>query len=81
MNKRRTKKAMKKLEAGRPLTDLERRDAVKAIDGNLKALRRSAEELKKRMPELQDGFQSAIEFLTEAFKRMASSLGEQKPTI
>jgi len=74
VNKRRTKKAVKKLAEGRPLTDLERRAAAKAIakvirDG-LRSLRKSAEELRRRMPELEDGFRRAIESLAERFKRL-----------
>ncbi|MGE5594147.1 MAG: hypothetical protein ACM3X3_10775 [Betaproteobacteria bacterium] len=72
MNKRRTKKAMKKLAEGRPLTDLERRAAAKAIADDLRNLRKAAEELRRRMPELQDGFRRAIESLAA---RLAAMLG------
>lgn len=72
MDKRRTKKAIKKLVEGRPLTDLERRAAAKAIDDGLRILRKSAEELRRRMPELQDGFRRAVENLAA---RLAAILG------
>lgn len=72
MNKRRTKKAVKKLIEGRPLTTLERRAATKAIGDGLRSLRKLAEELKRRMPELQDGFRRAIGNLAA---RLAAMLG------
>lgn len=72
MNKRRTKKAMKKLLEGRPLTDLERRAAAKAFADGLRSLRKSAEKLRRRMPELQDGFRRAIGNLAA---RLAAMLG------
>lgn len=72
MNKRRTKKAIKKLVEGRPLTDLERRAAAKVVADDLTDLRKSAEELRRRMPELQDGFRRAVENLAA---RLAAILG------